>query len=225
MRPDHVRYKPWFIEEGILADYDNFSDEELIDIIRDGSHEVADVLVNRYKGLVRSRASTMFILGADRDDLIQEGMIGLFKAIRDYDSGRDASFATFAHLCVVRQLYTAVKNSGRKKHAPLNAYLSFYSSHDENDEDRGNLLMDTIRADEMSNPESRVISREDEEYIYKVIDEVLSPFEREVLDLYMTGMATAEIARVLGRDAKSTDNALQRLRGKLKKRLNADGKR
>jgi len=85
--------------------------------------------------------------------------------------------------------------------------------------------MDTIRADEMSNPESRVISREDEEYIYKVIDEVLSPFEREVLDLYMTGMATAEIARVLGRDAKSTDNALQRLRGKLKKRLNADGKR
>ncbi len=202
-----------------MKDYGNYSDEELIDMIRDGESEITDVLMDRYKGLVKTKASTMFILGADRDDLIQEGMVGLFKAVRDFDSGRDASFSTFAQLCVVRQLYTAVKNSGRKKHAPLNAYVSIYSSLEEENGERGELLMNTIRADELSNPENRMISLEEEEHIHKVIEEVLSPFEREVLDLYMTGMSTAEVARVLGRDAKSTDNALQRLRGKLRKHI------
>ncbi|MBR6329056.1 MAG: sigma-70 family RNA polymerase sigma factor [Lachnospiraceae bacterium] len=202
-----------------MRDYSGYSDEELIALIRDGDDKVTDLLMDRYKNLVRKKAGTMFILGADRDDLIQEGMVGLFKAVRDYDSGRDASFETFAQLCILRQLYTAVKNSNRKKHGPLNAYVSFYSATTDESGREGELLLNRLSAGEESNPESMMITRERAEHINDVIENNLSPLEREVLDLYITGMSTSQIAGVLGRDPKSTDNALQRLRGKLKKLL------
>ncbi len=200
-----------------MDNYDTYTDEELIGMLRDGESRLTEVLLDRYKVLVRKKADTMYILGADREDLIQEGMIGLFKAIRDFDAGRDASFATFARLCILRQLYTAVKNSNRKKHLPLNAYVSFYSSlSDENGD--GERLIDTLEAGAQSNPENLVIDRENTADLWRHIEERLSPLERDVLDLYLTGMSTAEIARVLGRDPKSTDNALQRLRAKLRNR-------
>ena len=114
-------------------DYSSYSDEELIVCLRDGEESITEYLMNKYKNLVRSKARSMYILGADNDDLIQEGMIGLFKAIRDYDTGRDASFFTFADLCVSRQMYTAVQAAGRQKHAPLNTYISLYAGSAEND--------------------------------------------------------------------------------------------
>lgn len=200
------------------SEYELHSDEELIDRIRDGEEEITDYIIDKYKNLVRKKAKSMFILGADKDDLIQEGMIGLFKAIRDYDAGRDASFLTFADLCVSRQMYTAVQASGREKHAPLNSYISLYADITEkNDgEESGNLLQ-VLMAKEESNPEKLMIEKENLETIEAMIEKELSSFEKQVLDLYMTGMSYAQIAKVLGRDVKSTDNALQRLKAKMKR--------
>lgn len=210
-----------------MIDYKSYSDEELICMYRDGDNDVPDFLMEKYKNLVRKMAGSMFILGADKEDLIQEGMIGLFKAIRDYDSGRDASFMTFADLCISRQMYTAVTNSQRKKHSPLNAYVSFYENYA--NEDMGEVspqvaLVNILRADDESNPENVVLNRENAEYIVKIADEVLSPLEKSVFELHMIGMSYVEIAKILGRDAKSTDNALNRMKTKLRKRLISDGK-
>lgn len=203
--------------------YDGVSDEELILQLRDGDQAVTDYIMNKYKNLVRKKARTMFILGGDSDDLIQEGMIGLFKAIRDYDAGRDASFFTFADLCIMRQMYTAVQASGRKKHAPLNSYISIYSDSAEKegsgDGGKEAALVDVIASKEEKNPEEVLIDRENVENIERAIQEELSGFERQVLDLFMTGIGYVEIARILGRDEKSTDNALQRIKSKLKKYL------
>ena len=204
--------------------YDVISDEELILRLRDGESAIIDYIMNKYKNLVRSKAKSMFILGGDNDDLIQEGMIGLFKAIRDYDAGRDASFFTFADLCIMRQIYTAVQASGRKKHAPLNSYISIYSDMTEKDDpasdDREAGLVDILTINDGNNPEKMLIDRENVEDIERVIKRELSAFEKQVLDLYMTGMTYTEIARVLGRDEKSTDNALQRIKMKLRKYVN-----
>ena len=204
-----------------MRDYSVYGDEELIGLLRDGEAEIADYLIDKYKGLVLKNAGTMFILGADRDDLIQEGMIGLFKAIRDFDPGRDAKFSTFAALCVSRQMYTAVKLSNRKKHLPLNGYVSLNADNSEEGEaeGRGRSLMDILLADENSNPESRVIEQERLEDIQEIIIRDLSSLEQSVLELYMTGLSTAEAARILGRDVRSADNALQRVRMKLKKAI------
>lgn len=198
-----------------MANYEECTDEELIIRLHDGEDAVIDVLMEKYKDLVKNTAGTMFILGADRDDLIQEGMIGLLKAIRDYDLGRDASFFTFAKLCISRQMYSAVRSSNRKKNAPLNAYISLYA--DDKDDDIE--IIDRLEADELSNPEKRIIGEEEAQNLQEIIKETLSGFEESVLDLYMTGMATSEIAKVLNRDAKSTDNALQRGKAKLRNRL------
>lgn len=203
-------------------EYESCTDEELILRLRDGESAITDYIMNKYKNLVRSKAKSMFILGGDSDDLIQEGMIGLFKAIRDYDSGRDASFFTFADLCIMRQMYTAVQASGRKKHAPLNTYISLYSSISGGkmpEEGKEAVLADVIESGEGNNPESMVIDKENVMQLEAAIQKDLSAFERQVLDLYLTGMNYAEIARVLGRDEKSTDNALQRIKVKLKKYL------
>ncbi|MDD3414454.1 MAG: RNA polymerase sporulation sigma factor SigH [Lachnospiraceae bacterium] len=194
-------------------DYSNFTDEELMSMLRDGEVAITDFVMEKYKNLVRSKVKSMYILGADTEDLIQEGMIGLFKAIRDYDLGRDASFHTFADLCISRQMYTAVRASGRQKHAPLNSYISLYSNGMEDDAQLLNALASTTEW----NPESLFIDRENIQDLEKAIEEQLSSMEKEVLDLYMTGMSYTKIAKVLGRDEKSTDNALQRIRGKLKK--------
>lgn len=202
------------------ADYEPYTDEELIDRLRRGEDTIMDYICDRYKNLVRSKAKSMFILGADSDDLIQEGMIGLFKAIRDYDSGRDASFFTFADLCISRQMYTAVQASRRQKHAPLNSYISLYShvaSGNEQGEEAE--LVSILAAEAELSPEEMVIDRENVENVERAIERELSTFEKQVLDLHLTGMGYIQIAKVLGKDEKSADNALQRIKGKLRKAI------
>lgn len=198
-------------------DYEQYEDEELIVRLRDGEEQITDYIMDKYKNLVRNKAKSMYILGADREDLIQEGMIGLFKAIRDYDIGRDASFFTFADLCVSRQMYTAVQAAGRKKHAPLNTYISLYANVSEMEEGEERELINSIISKAEQNPEDMMIDRENVELIERVIEKELSGFEKQVLDLYLTGMKYTQIAKVLGKDDKSTDNALQRIKNKLKK--------
>lgn len=206
---------------GRYHDYGNCSDSELIDRLRRGEEPIMDYICDKYKDLVRHKAQSMFILGADKDDLIQEGMIGLFKAVRDFDLGRDASFHTFADLCISRQMYTAVQASKRQKHQPLNSYVSLdeagASAESEGSE---SLLLGDLLADksEMS-PEEMFLDKERVIYLQKVIEDQLSDFEKQVLDLYLTGMGYAQIAKVLGREEKATDNALQRLKAKIRKKL------
>lgn len=198
--------------------YSQCSDDELIDSLRAGESFVMDYICDKYKNLVRSKARSMFILGADSDDLIQEGMIGLFKAVRDYDMGRDASFNTFAELCISRQMYTAVQTSRRQKHVPLNTYVSLDGEPGSDDRDGLNLAELLADRSELS-PEEMVLDKERVAYLEKMIEEELSDFEKQVLDLYITGMSYSQIARVLGRDEKSTDNALTRLKAKIRKIL------
>lgn len=200
--------------------YQQMTDEELLVLLRERkSSEISDYICNKYKNLVRSKARSMHILGADAEDLIQEGMIGLFKAIRDYDAGRDASFYTFADLCIVRQMYTAVQASRRLKHIPLNNYVSLYGDGigDEEGDERG--LAETVAGggERERNPEDLFLDKERVHEIEQAMEEELSSFEKEVLDLYLTGMRYTDIARVLGRDEKSTDNALQRIKNKLRR--------
>lgn len=199
--------------------YGQFTDEELIHRLREGESAVMDYICEKYKPLVRSKAKSMFILGGDNEDLIQEGMLGLFKAVRDYDSGRDAGFYTFADLCISRQMYTAVQASQRKKHIPLNTYISLYGDMGEREDgDRGGLA-DSLADLTERNPEEVFLDKERVDYLEKSIDRELSDFEKQVLDLYMTGMSYTQIAKVLGREEKATDNALQRLKGKIRKML------
>ena len=181
--------------------YADYSDEELIGLLREGRRDITDYIMEKYKGMVKAKARSMFLLGGDSDDLIQEGMIGLFKAVRDYDSGRDASFSTFAELCVSRQMYTAVQASTRKKHMPLNTYISLYGAQGEAEEAE---LMNAIPADSEKSPEELFIDRENVEVLERTIEKELSAFEKQVLDLYITGMHTPQIARVLGRRPAGT---------------------
>ncbi|MBR3823591.1 MAG: RNA polymerase sporulation sigma factor SigH [Lachnospiraceae bacterium] len=201
----------------MYINYEQESDESLIERLRDGESTIVDYIMNKYKYLVRSKAQAMYILGADTEDLIQEGMIGLFKAVRDYDCGRDASFFTFAELCISRQMYTAVQASQRKKHAPLNTYISLYGEQKEKGE--GAPLEEILSSGAGSNPETLFLDKERMEYLEGEIDKDLSTFEKQVLDLYLTGMSYSQIAKVLGKEEKSTDNALQRVKVKIKKIL------
>ncbi len=198
--------------------YEGLTDEELIDRQRSGERQIMDYIMDKYKNLVRKKAKSMHILGADNDDLIQEGMIGLFKAVRDYDPGRDASFYTFADLCISRQMYKAVQASRREKHTPLNTYVSLYADMAEAENDGNSTeLVNVIASAVETNPEQLMIDRENVANIEAIIEKELSSFEKQVLDLYITGMSYSQIAGVLSRDAKSTDNALQRLKAKLRK--------
>lgn len=206
---------------GKYSEYEQYTDDELIDRLRRGEEPIMDYICVKYKNLVRSKAKSMFILGADNEDLIQEGMIGLFKAVRDYDMGRDASFYTFAELCISRQMYTAVQASKRRKHQPLNTYVSLDSGKPaaEGDEKEEVRLSDLLADKAELSPEELFLDKERVDYLEKAIENQLSDFERQVLDLYLTGMGYGQIARVLGRDEKATDNALQRLKAKIRKML------
>lgn len=199
--------------------YEQYEDEELILRLRDGEKQVIDYIMDKYKNLVKSKAKSMYILGADSEDLIQEGMIGLFKAIRDYDTGRDASFFTFAELCISRQMYTAIQAAGRQKHAPLNTYISLYANAGDKETGEEWEMINSVISQAERSPEELLIDRENVELLEKTIDRELSGFEKQVLDLYLTGMKYTQIAKVLGRDEKSTDNALQRIKSKLKKQF------
>ncbi len=196
------------------------SDEEMIISLRDtGDGRIIEVLIERYKELVRKKAATMFILGADKEDLIQEGMIGLYKAVRDYDAGRDASFYTFADLCVSRQMYKAVEAGNRKKHAPLNSYISIYDDENTKGDTGDANILEMILSETGRSPEDMIIDREQTENLEQKIYDSLSDFERKVLNLRLTGLEYTAIAKILGRDVKSTDNALSRIKVKVRKIL------
>ncbi len=196
------------------CEYDLISDEELISRLREGSEDIAEYLCSKYKYLVKAKAGSMYILGAENEDLIQEGMIGLFKAIRDYDPDREASFRTFANICISRQMYKLVEASQTQKSKPLNDYISI--NGDDTKEGENSEFLDSLISDTDSNPENIIIDRENVSILRDKFEKMLSPFEVQVFRLRLTGMNYAEIAEVLGRDAKSTDNALNRIKTKLK---------
>lgn len=203
----------------MIQEYNNISDEELIVRLRDGENQITDYIIEKYKDLVRQKTKSMYILGADHDDLLQEGMIGLFKAIRDYDAGRDASFYTFADLCITRQVYTAIQASNRKKHSFLNTYVSLYEKKDGMGDESLELIQALVSND-AKNPEEMVIDQENLESLENCIEQELSSFEMQVLELYLTGMSYTEIARVLGKTDKATDNAMHRVKTKIKSLVN-----
>jgi RNA polymerase sporulation-specific sigma factor len=202
--------------------YSGVPDEELILRLRDGETEIMDYICDKYKELVKTKARSMFILGGDNEDLIQEGMIGLFKAVRDYDCGRDASFFTFADLCISRQMYTAVQAAGRKKHIPLNTYVSLYDNASEQGDGEESRLIDTLENKAEISPEEMFLDKERVKFLDDIIENELSSFEKQVLELHLTGMSYVQIAKVLGRDEKATDNALQRMKNKIKKKIFID---
>lgn len=189
-------------------EYKNFDDEELIERFRGGDNSAADFLMEKYKYLVKLRAKSLYLLGGDRDDVIQEGMIGLYRAICDYDVSKDASFETFASLVITRQIYAAVRTASRKKHLPLNDAMSI--EEEEN-------VCEAGLANNDYDPESLYIDGENLEIIERQIQKNLSGFEQGVLESYLNGMNYAEIARQTGKDEKSIYNALNRIRTKLRR--------
>lgn len=200
----------------LRSEYEKYTDEELIEKYRAGETGIIDYLMVKYKNLVLSKTRSLFILGGESEDLIQEGMIGLFQAVNDYDFGRDASFFTFADLCVTRKVYSAIKASNDKKHSFLNNYISFFDSG--NKDAKGPLeLIEQLPGGEESDPEKTVLTAELKERFEKAFREDLTALEREALGLYITGMKSSDVARIMGKSAKETDNAIQRAKKKLKK--------
>ena len=184
-----------------MSDYKNFSDEELICRLHAGEEAIAEYLLEKYKPYVKSKSRALFLVGGDRDDLMQEGMIGLFKAIRDFEPANGAPFMAFAKLCIERQLYTAIEAAGRLKNAPLNGYVSL--------SEEGEQLMD-------GGIEEAVIEKASYEQMYEHIKKHLSPMENQVLELYLEGQDYTQIAKILGKTDKSIDNALQRIKSKIR---------
>lgn len=197
--------------------YENFSDEEMIALSRDGHPDAVDFLMERYKNLVRKKARTLYLIGGESDDLIQEGMIGLYKAIRDFDSNKEVSFYHFAELCICGQLYNAIKASQRHKNSPLNTYVSLDAPlcTENAEDDTVPTLGDTLPSSPSSRPEEILIDKENVDMIEYELGKRLSSFENEVLSLYMSGMDYQQIAKRLDKTPKSIDNALQRIRSKL----------
>lgn len=197
-----------------MDSYEQYTDEQLIDRLRSGDAKIMDYILDKYKPLVRKKANAMYLIGGDTDDLIQEGMIGLFKAIRDYKEEKESTFFHFAELCISRQIYSAVEASNRKKHAPLNSYISFYSESGE----EGKSLADTLTASEMDDPEQLMINQENLVQFLEKVKQKLSDLECEVLDLYLSGLNYQQIAEELEKSPKSIDNALQRIKTKISTR-------
>ena len=189
------------------------SDEQLLARIKEGDEEAERLLYERYKQLVRSRAHSYFLIGADHEDLVQEGMLGLYKAVCEYDADKAASFKSFAELCVTRQILSAIKSATRKKHSPLNNYVSLNRSETPD----GELpLLETVRAPySVADPEDVLIGRENFERIVQYLDHVLSPMERRVLNLYLSGYSCPQIAAMMKKPPKAIDNAMQRVKRKL----------
>ena len=192
--------------------FEYMSDEEICRQIKAGDNEGIDFLLNKYKGMVRRKARSFYLIGGDSDDLIQEGMIGLMRAVHSFNPDKEgASFAGFADMCINRQIYSAVKASQRQKHSPLNSYISL--DQPAADDENGPTLADTL-TQSVSSPEDTIVGREGAEQMWDALYKHLSPLERDVLDLFMEGFGYARIAEHLGRDEKSVDNALQRIRAK-----------
>lgn len=194
-------------------------DEELVRLSRSDS-KAMDYLLNKYKGVVLSCSKSLFILGGDNQDLVQEGMIGLFKAIRDFDEHKNIKFSTFAQICVKRNIYTAITNSNSPKNEPLNKGLSISHTDSSDDDDYlKNLSTDDLGLSEIYNPEDNVINKEKYDEIIDFMSKELSKLEYQVMDLYIIGLTTSEIAKVLGKNEKTTDNAFQRAKNKIRKFL------
>ena len=186
--------------------YEAFSDEELIEKLRQGEDDITDYILEKYKPLVRKKTNAMYLIGGETEDLIQEGMIGLFKAIRDYKPDKDASFYHFAELCINRQLYSALEASNRKKHQPLNSYISL------SEQEHPDAVAAELLVDKESGPEQTVIEQEVWEEYKKHLAQNLSRMENQVLQYYLDGNHYIQIAEMMGKSPKSIDNALQRIR-------------
>ncbi len=204
--------EPMMDEDREFDQYVPMTDEDVAALAQQGDGQALAYLLNKYKNFVRSKARSYFLIGADHEDIVQEGMIGLYKAIRDFQPERLASFRSFAELCVKRQIITAIKAATRQKHVPLNSYVSLNKPLYDEESDR--TLMDVIEG-RVTNPEDLYISQEDLSRIQTQISEVLSDLERRVLEAFMDGKSYQEIAELLGRHVKSIDNALQRVKRKL----------
>lgn len=193
------------------------SDEEIVELAQQGDQAAVEYLVDKYRNFVRAKARSYFLIGADKEDIIQEGMIGLFKAIRDYKTDKLTSFRAFAELCITRQIITAIKTATRQKHIPLNSYVSLNKPIYDEESDR--TLMDILSTTKIANPEEIIISREEFIFIERKMGEILSSLEWKVLMAYLEGKSYQEIAVELKRHVKSIDNALQRVKRKLEKYL------
>lgn len=191
--------------------YETYSDEELIARLREGDSDIADYLMEKYKPLVRKKTNAMYLIGGENEDLIQEGMIGLFKAIRDYNKEKECSFFSFADLCISRQLYSALESSNRKKHQPLNTYVSFSLSEEEN-----GVALENLLSGQGIDPEQIMIDKERQREFGTKLQEKLSSMEKTVLYLYLEGKSYTRIGEILNKPAKSIDNSLQRIRSKIK---------
>lgn len=194
-----------------MKKYDEMTDEQLIGFLRSGEKEITDYIMDKYKFLVKKKAKAMFLLGGENDDLIQEGMIGLFKAVQDYDESMETSFYSFADLCISRQMYTAIEASQRQKHIPLNSYVSLY------DEGEDQPLIESIESLNERNPEDLFLDKEYLQMIKKELEQNLSDLENRVLYLHLQGIDYQTIAKLLDKSSKSIDNALQRIKNKTEK--------
>ena len=201
----------------LSGDYGLLDDELLVDRVQKGDSEALDYLIHKYRNFVRAKARTYFLIGADKEDIVQEGMIGLFKAIRDYREDKLTSFKAFAELCITRQIITAIKTATRQKHIPLNSYVSLDKPIYDEESDR--TLMDVITGVKVMDPEELFINQEEFDYIELKMSELLSDLERKVLSLYLDGQSYQEISEELNRHVKSIDNALQRVKRKLERYL------
>lgn len=197
--------------------FDIMLDEEVVEDARDGSGIAQEYLINKYRNFVRAKARSYFLIGADREDIVQEGMIGLYKAIRDFRKDKLSSFRAFAELCITRQIITAIKTATRQKHIPLNSYVSLNKPIYDEESDR--TLLDVISGTKITDPEELIISREEFHDIEHKMGEILSGLEWQVLMSYLEGKSYQEIAGDLDRHVKSIDNALQRVKRKLEKYL------
>ena len=206
-------------------EYEHYTDEDLVRLVQEGKGGAVDFLMEKYKHLVRGKAKALYLIGGDHDDLIQEGMIGLFRAIREFDPGRESSFIAFASLCISRQIYKAIEAQNRKKNQPLNDYISLDTPAYPEEGSEGESLLDVLRPDSGTHPdgggdpEQMVIDRESIELLEERLDQDLSTMEKQVFVLFREGYSYQRIARILGREPKSVDNALQRIKTKVSRIL------
>ena len=199
-------------------DFKNLKDEELISLIKEGNKNALEFLINKYKELVNMKVGKYFMIGSEREDIVQEGLIGLYKAIKSYSADKQNSFKTFANMCIERQLITAIKSSNRQKHMPLNSYLSLNASAYENDEETS--LLDTYNSHQIEDPLETITKQEYYKSVETAIDKSLSTFEKQVLNRYIKGDSYIQIAEKLDAPVKSIDNAIQRIRKKATNSLN-----
>ncbi|WP_096202168.1 RNA polymerase sporulation sigma factor SigH [Bacillus sp. FJAT-45350] len=209
------------LKETVQINFGEIEDEKLVEMVREGESLALEYLINKYKNFVRAKSRSYFLIGADHEDIVQEGMIGLYKAIRDFKGDKLSSFKAFAELCITRQIITAIKTATRQKHIPLNSYVSLDKPLYDEESDR--TLLDVICGTKVTNPEDLIINQEEFDDIELKMGEILSDLEQKVLMLYLDGRSYQEISADLNRHVKSIDNALQRVKRKLERYVELKG--